>query len=70
MKVNDLGILPPMIGVIHRHFEKSKPTVPDTTFTVTLSAPTDYLEFVCPDEILRNIEEIEILYRKGGVYAG
>lgn len=64
-KVKGIGEIPPFIPLIHRHFVKAVPPVVNKT-EAHLTASVDLLDLIVPSEILDNIEEIEITYRKGG----
>lgn len=54
--------VPPFISVIHRHFQKSLPSVLPDARGITLFAPVDLLEFLIPEKLLDSIESIEVTY--------
>jgi hypothetical protein len=52
--------LPPFLGLIHRHFEKARPAVNGKK--ATLNAPVDLIDMIVPEDMLKDIESIEIVY--------
>ncbi len=63
-KVRSAGEMPIFLGVIQRHYEKSKPAVADPAKPTTLVAPLEMLDFLCPQTLIEGIEAIEITYHK------
>lgn len=61
-KTVSAGCMPPMLGLFHRHFQKSLPTTGEKEATIV--APVDLLDLLVPPEILNGIESIEIVYKK------
>jgi hypothetical protein len=59
----DKGDFPVFLGIIHRHFEKSLPSVSNAR-EVTLVAPIDLLDMLVPAALLDKIDSLEITYRK------
>lgn len=63
-KVRGLGSeYPGFMPLLHRHFEKAKPTVASAK-EATIIAPVDLLNLLVPPVLLDEIEAIEIHYKK------
>jgi hypothetical protein len=62
-KVRTTGEMPLFLGVLQRHWEKSKPAIADPK-KATLVAPIEMLDFLVPQALLANFESVEILYEK------
>lgn len=58
--------LPPFIPLVHRHLEKES-TSPDVAAgtLVTFTAPLDLVRMTIPEFISKDIDSIDITYRRG-----
>lgn len=55
--------LPAFIGLFHRHFQKSMPTVASDR-EATVTAPVDLLDLMMPESLLKDVESVEVHYKK------
>lgn len=67
LKVLGMGQWPPYIELAQRHFEKEKPDVPGVVDSsgyrrATVTAPTDLMRLVLPEDVVDQIESLELVY--------